>query len=178
MKAIYLDRDGVLIQTNVINGKPCAIGQISDLVFTSDVKEACCKLRTAGFLLIMVTNQPDIANGTANIKKVEEINANIQDVLSLDVVKMCVHGQKEGCLCRKPSPYMLIEAAKEFNVDLTESYMIGDRWSDIEAGKAAGCKTIHIQRNYGRDQDVYAPDFTAYCLSEAADWILRSSNER
>jgi D-glycero-D-manno-heptose 1,7-bisphosphate phosphatase len=172
-RSVYLDRDGVLIQHRVVDGKPCAPSNIADIIIQEEVLEACKRLKTAGYLLVMVTNQAAIANGVIDKAQAESINSYLELTLKLDAVEMCSHGQNDNCVCRKPKPYMLEKAAKSLDIDLINSFMIGDRWSDIEAGEKAGCKTIYIKNSNYEDNVLFVPDFIANNLKDAADWILK-----
>jgi D-glycero-D-manno-heptose 1,7-bisphosphate phosphatase len=171
-KAVFLDRDGVLIETNIVNGKPYAIKNIKDFKLTNGVKDAIRRLKKAGYLLIMVTNQPDVGRGVISDKTASTINYMIKSILRLDTIMMCPHTPEDKCLCRKPSPMMLIGAANAFNINLSKSYMIGDRWSDIETGEKAGCKTILIDKHYKNDKPATGQDHTVDDIREAVDWIL------
>ena len=170
-RAAFLDRDGVLIRSDVIQGKPFAIRRLEDLSFFPDVKPSIAQLQKHGFKIVVVTNQPDVGNGIVDRSVVEQMNARIQSELSVDVVKTCYHAQTDGCACRKPKPGMILSAAAELQINLSASFMVGDRRSDIEAGRAAGCRTVFIDRNY-TERKPEAPDFTASSLSDAVTQIL------
>jgi D-glycero-D-manno-heptose 1,7-bisphosphate phosphatase len=137
-------------------------------------EQACRDLRTAGFLLIMVTNQPDVARGSQTKEVVEALNRLVADRLRLDVVKVCYHDNADNCNCRKPEPGLLREAAQELNIDLSGSFMIGDRSKDIEAGRRAGCKTILMQSGYA-ERKPEGVDVEVRCLTAAVDWILQKT---
>jgi D-glycero-D-manno-heptose 1,7-bisphosphate phosphatase len=173
-RAIFLDRDGVLNAAVLKNGKPYPPSNLNELQIPADVPGAIASLKAAGFLLLGATNQPDVARGTTSRTTVEAINTHLMQSLSLDEIRVCYHDDADRCFCRKPLPGLLLEAAKTFAVDLTESFMIGDRWKDIEAGDRAGCKTIWINRNYNEKRPEKTPHFEAKNLSEAAAWILQS----
>lgn len=147
-KAIFLDRDGVINRAKIINGKPYPPLSIRELDILDGVSEAILKLRNANYLLIVVTNQPDVARGIVTKESVEEINKFIVGKIQIDEIKTCYHDDDAKCNCRKPLPGMILEAASIYDIDLKESYMIGDRWRDVEAGKRAGCKTIFIDYGY------------------------------
>lgn len=138
--------------------------------------EACARLKQAGFLLVVATNQPDVGRGTLPQESVEMIHAEMCRRLPIDRVEVCYHAGKGGpeCDCRKPEPGMLLRAAKELGIALPRSFMVGDRWRDIDCGHAAGCRTIFI--DYGYDEKLrQAPDFRAKSLAEAAEIILRNA---
>jgi D-glycero-D-manno-heptose 1,7-bisphosphate phosphatase len=131
-------------------------------------------LKDAGFLLILVTNQPDVGRGKTPLAFVERTNATLQETLGLDEVRACIHRPEDDCPCRKPKPGMLSEAAARLAIDLGASVMVGDRWSDIEAGRAAGCTTVLIDRGYG-ERTAESPDHIATDLLSAVPWIVASS---
>jgi D-glycero-D-manno-heptose 1,7-bisphosphate phosphatase len=174
-RAVFLDRDGVINRSWVRDGKPYPPTCVAEFEILPGVEEACAKLKAAGFLLVVATNQPDVGRGTLPQDALDAIHAEMCRRLPIDRVEVCTHpGQgKSDCDCRKPKPGMLLRAAKELNIDLAQSWMVGDRWRDIDCGKAAGAKTIFI--DYGYDEALQIkPDFTAQSLFEAAGHILRS----
>lgn len=168
--AVFLDRDGVLNAPVVRAGKPYPPRAVSEIVILDRVPEACRALRSAGLLLIGVTNQPDIARGTADANTVKAINAVVAEQAGLDTIVLCPHDDADGCGCRKPLPGMIFSAAREWDVDLSHSVMVGDRWRDIEAGKAAGVATVLIERAYDERQACGA-DLAVESLAAAVDWI-------
>jgi len=147
-KAVFLDRDGVLNRAIVRDGKPYPPASLAEFEILPGTEEALDKLKAAGYLLIVVTNQPDVGRGTQQKSIVEEMHEVLRTILPLDEIYVCYHGYDGECECRKPQPGMLLAAAREFKIDLKKSFMIGDRSKDIEAGKAAGCKTIFIDYQY------------------------------
>lgn len=171
VKAIFLDRDGVINKAVVIEGKPYPPASIQELEIIEGVSEALEVLKQLGFILIIVTNQPDVARGTINIREVTQIHDYIKTVLPIDDVFCCTHDNKDECECRKPMPGMIISAARKWNINLAKSYMVGDRWRDIEAGKKAGVKTFLI--NYGYDEKYVAPDFVCSNLLNVTNIINR-----
>jgi D-glycero-D-manno-heptose 1,7-bisphosphate phosphatase len=171
-KAIFLDRDGVLNDAIVKDGLPYAPLSIAELTIPGDANSALCLLKSAGFLLIVVTNQPDVARGKSTRKSVEEINRKLQELLPLDDFFVCYHDNDDHCPCRKPLPGLLIDAAAKHNIDVAQSFMIGDRWKDIEAGTAAGCKTILLDNEYLEKKSDNPPDFIVESLTEAARFII------
>jgi D-glycero-D-manno-heptose 1,7-bisphosphate phosphatase len=130
-------------------------------------------LRGQGYLLLVITNQPDVPRGKITRDTVERINQNLRAELPLDDVFTCYHDDADDCDCRKPKPGLLFHAARLYGIHLPSSYMIGDRWRDIDAGANAGCKTILIDMGYQEREPVVAPDFRARSLVEAVDWILK-----
>jgi D-glycero-D-manno-heptose 1,7-bisphosphate phosphatase len=170
--AVFLDRDGVLIQTFVCDGVPHPPQDLTEVQVIAGVKEALLLLRENGFRLLVVTNQPDVARGMQSRRVVEQINNFLMDQLPLDGIYTCYHDTPDQCDCRKPKPGMLLRAAAEHNVKLSDSFMVGDRGSDIAAGLAAGCQTILIDRPYSRC-DPLKPHHKAADLREAAQVVLR-----
>jgi D-glycero-D-manno-heptose 1,7-bisphosphate phosphatase len=175
-RAVFLDRDGVLNRARVIDGVPHPPASIAELEILPGVIEACDLLRQAGFRLIVVTNQPDIARGRQTREAVDRINHALRREVAVDDLFMCVHDDGDDCACRKPRPGMLIAAARAHGLDLSRCVMAGDRDRDIAAGRAAGCLTVFIDQKYGRPPDPPA-DFTAGSLRAAADWIIGSTTK-
>ena len=170
-RAVFLDRDGVINRAIVRDGKPYPPTSIVELKILPGVHEALQKLHDAKYLLVVVTNQPDVARGTAKREDVELMNAFLLSELPIDDFKTCYHDNDDKCSCRKPLPGALIEAAQEHNIDLSKSFMVGDRWRDVEAGASAGCKTFFINYRYA-EQKPDAPDFIVSSLLEAKKIIL------
>jgi D-glycero-D-manno-heptose 1,7-bisphosphate phosphatase len=170
--AVFLDRDGVLNAPVVVDGRPHPPASPADLAILPGVADACRRLHDAGYLLLVVSNQPDVARGTLLRSAVDTVNGSLAAQLPLDGVYVCPHDDAAGCACRKPRPGLLLEAAREWAVELGNSYMVGDRWRDVDAGRAAGCFTVFIDRDYPerRPQDF---DIAVRNLPEAATWILR-----
>jgi D-glycero-D-manno-heptose 1,7-bisphosphate phosphatase len=173
-RAVFLDRDGVLNEARVGAGKPYPPQTVADFVLLPEVAEACRLLKDAGFLLIVATNQPDVGRGAQSREVVEEMHRIMRAALPIDHVEVCWHaGRGEICACRKPAPGMLVHAAGLLEVDLPRSYMVGDRWRDIDCGSAAGCATVFIDRGYDEALRVQ-PDFQAADLLAAAQIILQN----
>jgi D-glycero-D-manno-heptose 1,7-bisphosphate phosphatase len=171
-RAVFLDRDGVLnraYERGGITYPPASVGEVELL---DDVPEALALLKQHGWLLIAVTNQPDVARGTQTREAVEQINQRVAAQLPLSAIFTCFHDNQDGCNCRKPQPGMLVEAAEVYQIDLANSFMVGDRWSDIVAGHAAGCRTFLIDLPYSQRQRC-APDFMVANLLEAAHQIIQ-----
>jgi D-glycero-D-manno-heptose 1,7-bisphosphate phosphatase len=170
-RAVFLDRDGVLLPVVLRDGVPRPIAE-EEVELLPGVAEACHALREAGFLLVVVTNQPDIARGTVSVEAVERINARVRSLLPLDDVWVCPHDDADACDCRKPRPGLLIDAAASLGVELASSFMVGDRWRDVGAGRRAGCRVIFVDRGYEEMLEV-EPDAVVSGLPEAAEWILQ-----
>ena len=173
-QAVFLDRDGVLNVAMVRNGRPYPPASLAELKFCPGVEEACAQLKRAGLLLVMVTNQPDIARGTATIDEVNEINRVIQTRLELDDVRVCPHDDSDCCDCRKPKPGLLITAARDLGIDLQSSFMVGDRWRDVAAGHAAGCRTVFIDHGYA-ERRPENPNLVATSLAAATPDIISAA---
>ncbi len=173
-RAVFLDRDGVLNRAIVRDGKPYPPAHVSELEILPGVEEALAALRAAGFLLIVVTNQPDVARGATTREAVEEINAALGAALPIDEFRTCFHDSGFGCECRKPKPGALLAAAALHNIDLSESYIVGDRWRDTEAGQRAGCKTILVDYRYQEKQPEYV-DHRVKSLLEATQFMVRKT---
>jgi D-glycero-D-manno-heptose 1,7-bisphosphate phosphatase len=171
-RAVFLDRDGVLVETSVRDGIPTPAQTVEELELLPGVEDACGRLRAAGFLLIVVTNQPDVARGSLTADAVEEMHRKLRRALPLDEVMVCMHDDADQCDCRKPQPGMLRAAAQRFDVELGRSFLVGDRWRDVDAAKSAGCKAVFVERGYGEPLRA-RPDATVGSLAEAADWILQ-----
>jgi D-glycero-D-manno-heptose 1,7-bisphosphate phosphatase len=175
-KAVFLDRDGVLNRAIVRNGKPYPPATLADLEISPDAPNALGALKAEGFLLIGVTNQPDVARGTQRRAVVEAINMALRVSLPLDDIFVCYHDDSDGCDCRKPRPGLLTRAAARYGIDLSSSFMVGDRWRDVETGRRAGCATVLIDCDYAEARPgSHPPDHTVHSLSEAAAWILSRS---
>ncbi|OZB49139.1 MAG: D,D-heptose 1,7-bisphosphate phosphatase [Polynucleobacter sp. 39-45-136] len=170
-RAVFLDRDGVINRAIVRDGKPFPPSGMDELEILPGVEEALKKLHAAGYLLIVITNQPDVARGTTSKEAVEQINSFLDAQLPIDEFRTCYHDSADGCACRKPLPGSLLDAAKEHEIDLSRSFMVGDRWRDIEAGSSAGCKTFFINYKYD-EQQPEMPDFIVSSLLEAKKIIL------
>ena len=175
-RAVFLDRDGVINRALERESKPFAPRNLSEFQILPEVPAALEKLKAAGFLLVVATNQPDVGRGTLAKEVVEQIHAQMLSQLPIDRVEVCYDpGRGESaCDCRKPRPGMLLKAAADLAIDLAQSWMVGDRWRDVDCGHAAGCRTIFIDRGYAEELR-QKPDFSAGNLARAADIILAES---
>lgn len=174
-RAVFLDRDGVLARALVRNGKAYAPVTPDEMEIDAEAPAALARLKAAGFLLIVVTNQPDVARGITRREDVETMHARLLAELPLDDCRVCFHDEYDACDCRKPKPGMLLSAARAHHIDLGESFMVGDRWRDVDAGAAAGCRTVWIDRGYREQAPAHPPDARAAGLAAAADWILATA---
>ena len=175
-RAVFLDRDGVLNRALVRDGKPYPPVGPEDFEILPGVPEALARLKSAGFMLIVVTNQPDVARGAATRGTVEALNSLLRQLLSVDEIRTCFHDGAENCACRKPKPGLLLDAARDHAIDLAASWMVGDRWRDVEAGQSAGCRTIWIDRQYRERGPSLPPDFRVMDLPQATARILGGSD--
>ena len=174
--AVFLDRDGVINQPVIVDNKPFPPKSIKQFVLLPRVGEALDLLKQAGFFLSVVTNQPDVGRGTLGKDAVEAIHAHLLEALPLDDIRVCYDdGKRVHSNNRKPNPGMLLDAAAQFSLDLSRSFMIGDRWRDIEAGLNAGCKTIFIDYQYAESL-LRPPDYIVENLWDAATLILDLKN--
>jgi D-glycero-D-manno-heptose 1,7-bisphosphate phosphatase len=174
---VFLDRDGVLNRAPIRGGRPLSPSRLEEVELLPGVPEACARLRDGGYRLIVVTNQPEVARGRLSREAVEAIHEFLRGGLPLDDVRVCYHDDGAGCNCRKPKPGMLLAAAEAWGIDLRRSFMVGDRWRDIEAGRRAGCRTVFIDYRYDEPRPVGA-DFETDSLLSAADWILSAARPK
>jgi D-glycero-D-manno-heptose 1,7-bisphosphate phosphatase len=177
-RAVFLDRDGVLNDVILRDGRPHPPASLAEMRVAAGAAEGLARLKAAGFLLIVVTNQPDVGRGTQSRETVDEINRSLSAALPLDDFVVCVHDGKEPCACRKPAPGMVLEAAARHKIDLTRSFLIGDRWRDIDCGHAAGVRTVWIDRGYRERGPTHPADHRCADISEAAAWILESASRQ
>jgi D-glycero-D-manno-heptose 1,7-bisphosphate phosphatase len=174
-RAVFLDRDGVLNRVIVREDRPYPPASVEEFELYEDALAGCERLKNAGFLLVVASNQPDVGRGTQSRLIAEAINNKLLQLIPfLDRIEVCFHageGHGENCNCRKPKPGMLFHAAELMNIDLANSYMIGDRWRDVDCAKAAGCRAIFIDRGY-REVLREQPDVTAKNFAEAVAAVL------
>lgn len=173
-RAIFLDRDGVLNRAVIREGKPYPPDSLAQLELNPGAEEFG-RLKSRGFLLVVVTNQPDVARGKQTLAAVEEIHHFLGARLPIDYFRTCYHDDAENCACRKPKPGLLTEAADKYGIDLSASYMVGDRWRDVDAGAAAGCKTVWIDYGYRERGPTAPPDARVKDVCEAVRWIEKDS---
>jgi D-glycero-D-manno-heptose 1,7-bisphosphate phosphatase len=173
-RAVFLDRDGVLNEALLRDGKPYPPPSADQVVVCPDAPAALRRLKELGFRLLVVTNQPDVARGSQTAAGVEAIHDLLRGRLPLDAFFSCYHDDRDDCACRKPRPGLILEAARAFGADLAGSFMVGDRWRDIDAGRAAGCRTVWIDREYHERGPSEPPSARVRSLLEAAAWIEAS----
>jgi D-glycero-D-manno-heptose 1,7-bisphosphate phosphatase len=174
---VFLDRDGVLNAALVSAGLPFPPRDEAELQLLPGVERACAQLADAGLVLIVVTNQPDIARGLVDPTAVDSLNKRLRESVALDDVIVCPHDDGDACECRKPKPGMLLEGASRWDIDLSRSVMVGDRWRDIEAGRAAGTRTVFVDRAY-EEQAPENPDLTVNELHESVEWIIQTAGQQ
>ena len=174
-RAVFLDRDGVLNRAMVRDGKPYPPASLAELEIVEGAAAALARLKALGFLLFVVTNQPDVARGTQTLEAVQAIHDTMRQTLPLDEFLICPHDDGDGCQCRKPAPGLVIEAQQRYGIDLSRSFLVGDRWRDIDAGHAAGCRTVFLDQNYRERWPSAPPDARVESLPDAVDWIVRNS---
>lgn len=171
VKAVFLDRDGVIVRGKIIKKKLYAPKSLKSFFFYPKVVENLFFLKTLGFKLFIITNQPDLANNKISLETLNQMNEILKKKLPISQIYMCTHSQKANCICRKPKTYLIKKAAKDNHIHLNKSYLIGDRWSDIKAGNDAGCKTIFIDRKYNENYPTEQIK-TVYSLSGAVKYML------
>ena len=170
-RAVFLDRDGVVNRAAIRGGRPYPPATLDEFELLPGVTQSIENLRSGGFKIIIVTNQPDVATGVQQQEVVEAMHDELRAAGLCDDIKVCYHVDEDACECRKPKPGMLIQAAQEWGVNLKDSFMVGDRWRDVAAGKAAGCFTYFIDYKY-REPQADGPDAIVGSLAEAARFIL------
>ena len=168
-RAVFFDRDGVINKVILRDEKPFSPRNLDEFVFNDGIREVVHELQSAGYRVIVITNQPDLARGHITRETLEGMTQRTREEILYDDVFICPHDDADQCSCRKPKPGMLLDAARKWALDLKASYFIGDTWKDMEAGKAAGCKTILLDAVY--NQEVHC-DVRVKSLMEAASCIL------
>ncbi len=181
-RAVFLDRDGVLTVPEFRHGRSFAPTSLEALAFYPDAAEAVRALKEAGFIVVVVTNQPDIGAGTVDPAVIDEMHARLRAQMPVDDIEVATEtrDQATGAITdrRKPGTGMLRNAAKRWNIDLESSYMVGDRGSDVEAGLRAGCTSIFIDLGYSAELAATGQAVTVSSLSQAVAWILEDSTEQ
>jgi D-glycero-D-manno-heptose 1,7-bisphosphate phosphatase len=176
-RAVFFDRDGVLNEAVVRDGKPYPPASIANMKIVAGAAEDLDRLKRLGFLLLVVTNQPDVARGTQSIETIEAMHRRMSETLPLDEFLVCPHDDRDACNCRKPAPGMLLDAQRHYGIDLRRSFLVGDRWRDVQAGQAAGCRTVFLDFGYRERGPSAAPDARVASLHEAVDWIVRQAEK-
>jgi D-glycero-D-manno-heptose 1,7-bisphosphate phosphatase len=175
-RAVFLDRDGVINRAFVFGGVPTPPKSLDEVEILTGVNEAIELLKERNFVIVVVTNQPDVARGLVSQESVEAINTYLSQKLGIKHFYTCLHDDLDECDCRKPKPGLIVEAARELNSDLHKSFMVGDRWRDIAAGQAVGCKCFFIDYKYDEISPIL-PFTKVSSLIEAARIILENPND-
>jgi len=171
VRAVFLDRDGVINANLERNGKPVAPTSLADFQIFPGAADAVRRLKDAGFLIVVVTNQPDVRTGLTPKATMEAMHDEVRRQMPIDDFLICFHIDADNCACRKPKPGLILEAISKYDIDPASSYVVGDRWRDVFAGQAAGCRTIRIDHGFAEERPS-APDRVVGSLTEAADFIL------
>jgi transaldolase len=171
-RAVFLDRDGVLNRAVVIGGRPYPPASVADAQIPDDVPHLVRLLKNRGLLAIGITNQPDVARGTQTRVEADALNRHVARQAGLDAIAACYHDGPDRCACRKPRPGMLFDAARRWDIDLDRSFMVGDRWRDIDAGRRAGVRTVFIDYSYDEARPDPPADKTVRTLEAAVTWIV------
>lgn len=177
-RAAFLDRDGVINRPLVRHGKPYPPADLSTFEIYPEASDACRLLKTEGLLLVVVTNQPDVGRGLQSRDVVEAMHRKMREALPIDRIEVCFDpGEAAASGFHKPAPGMLLRAAEALGIDLRQSYMVGDRWRDVDCGRAARCTTVFIDRGY-RERLRNPADFRVYDFLEAAELITERESGR
>lgn len=150
-KAIFLDRDGVINKIVKRDEKISSPQNLKEFEILPDASKSLGAFKKMGFLNIIITNQPDINRNLLKIEDLQKMHEYIIEKLPVDDIAFCPHVNEDNCPCRKPEPGLIFRSADKWSIDLAKSYMVGDSWKDILAGKAAGCKTFLLRKEYNKD---------------------------
>lgn len=172
-KAVFFDRDGTLNKSFIIKNKPYAPKSYKDFQIFPESIEVVRILKKAGYLIVVVTNQPDISTGLISKSELKKMHRDLKKTLDIDEIFHCPHTDEKGCKCRKPKPGMIHKAKKKWGIDLNKSYLVGDQWKDIEAGRSAGVMTILVKRSYSGN---CLPHYTVKKIGDVVDIILNRYN--
>ena len=171
-QAVFLDRDGVLVVPEFRDGRSFAPRSLEDFRLYPEAASALQKLKDAGYLLIVVTNQPDVSTGLLSETTLEAMHGKLMKALPLDGIEVCTDTKEAAGPRRKPAPGMLLDAAARWDIDLASSFMIGDRWNDVEAAKRAGCAALFIDRGYTAEERPSDQLASFDGIEAAVDWLL------
>ena len=177
-RAIFLDRDGVVVVPEFRDGRSYAPRSLETFRLYDDAPASIQSLKDAGFIVIVVTNQPDVGEGLIDLEVIEAMHKRLSELVLIDDIEVCYHAKHDDCRRRKPLPGMLEDAVKKWDIDVSASFMVGDRLSDIQAGQAAGCQTVYIDRGYTAEPLVVGCDAKFLHLGGAVAWILGASRSR
>ncbi|PIC00135.1 HAD-IIIA family hydrolase [Caulobacter sp. X] len=170
-RAVFLDRDGVLNRVVMRDGKAASPRAVDELQIEPEAPATLRSLKAAGYLLFVVTNQPDVRRGLMSAEALDALHARLAELLPVDEIAACLHDNADGCACRKPKPGLVLDLAERHRVDLRQSWLIGDQDRDIACGKAAGCKTVLLERDYNSGMGAN-PDQVVETLSQSLAHIL------
>ena len=176
-KSVFLDRDGVINKVYIKDGLPRSPNSSNELKILPGVRESIIKLKKLNFICLMVTNQPNVSRKKIDKNSVIQMNNFLKNEIALDDIFVCYHDDSDNCNCRKPKPGLLLQAGKKWDVDFKKSFMIGDRWKDIQAGEKMGCKTIFLDYKYS-EKKPKKPDFVSDSLLNAAHIIEKLIHEK
>jgi D-glycero-D-manno-heptose 1,7-bisphosphate phosphatase len=169
-RAVFLDRDGVINQAPVRNGLPFSPASIAEFKWVEGIYVLSQQIISNGFDIFCVTNQPDVGRGLQELEVVEALHQMVLDELPVKKIYACYHSGASPCGCRKPEPGLVLKAAEDFDLDLAQSWLVGDRWKDIDAGNAAGCQTVFV--DYGYEEKLRSvPTYIVGTIHEVADLI-------
>ena len=171
-KAVFLDRDGVLSKTLLIKGKSFAPRKLKDFQLYSESVKCIERLKTVGFMVFVVTNQPDVGKKLISKKILNKMHDKLKKNTLIDEIFVCTHKQDEGCFCRKPNPGMILDATKKYKIDLIKSFLVGDRAIDIEAASKASCRSIFLDKKYIEKAPI-KQEATFSNLTQATNYILK-----
>ena len=182
--AIFLDRDGVIVNPVIRNNQPAAPWSMEDFSLTKDAKEVCRSLYMCGYDLFVVSNQPDVARGNLDLKTLDKMNTYLHEELPLREILNCIHDDEDECLCRKPNPGMINILEELYDIDKSRSFMIGDGWRDCGAANLADVRMILLRKKYNfidRFTNFISDDplfeyKSVWTLKGAMNWIL--SNDK
>jgi D-glycero-D-manno-heptose 1,7-bisphosphate phosphatase len=174
-RAVFLDRDGVLVIPEMRDGRSFAPRRLEQFRVYPEARAALGRLKHAGYLLVVVTNQPEVGRGLISRFTLEQMHDRLRQELPIDRIEVCCHTRTDNCSCRKPKPGMLVSAARECGIELNDSFMVGDRASDVAAGIAVGCKTIFIDLEYVSEPKPASFSYRARSIAEATEIILRDN---
>ena len=184
-RAVFLDRDGVVLKLLRSGPIPRPPRSLQEVEVVEGAEAALERLRTAGYLTLVVTNQPDIARGEVDERSVQDIHDMLRSRLPVDAVYYCPHDNAHQCTCRKPKPGLILRAAEEWGIDLSRSCLIGDRWVDLAAAQAAGIDGILLETpaswhptSVGSPFEGLAPRFTGATLISCIEFVLSSGRYR
>jgi D-glycero-D-manno-heptose 1,7-bisphosphate phosphatase len=171
-RAVFFDRDGVLNHAIVSGGKPYPPPSAAEMKIVESAPADLARLKALGFLLLVVTNQPDVARGTQTLEAIHAMHRAMGEILPVDEFLVCPHDDRDACPCRKPLPGLMLQARDRYGIDLAASFLAGDRWRDVDAGRAAGCRTVWIDCGYAERGPSTPPDARVATLTEAVAWIV------